>query len=315
MNKYKFFALIFVIFLAFDQITKIMVVKNLKYWPEDNLLDVETDEFILSCRAQKILEENSMECPKDLVDERQLEFKKADKNAADINCEIDPQNSLCVQKDTTLSEWRMARNVFSYDLPERKAGFWSKSRGTMSDYSCSETGDNKWKGLQETMRCDVDVIPGLFNFVHYHNHGAAFGIMQGQMVVFAVFTLIAIGFILYTLREVEEDDRFMVLILGLIASGAIGNAIDRTYYTLTESDGQGYVIDFLRLYATGDTATWLQENLGYDEWPAFNIADSAIVVGLILFFIHGTFFQKDNQEEDEDDGLTPPVLLDGTSES
>lgn len=209
MGKYKLFSIIFVVMVFFDQITKIWVVKNIKYWPEPTYTDA-NGEIVYSCT-------------------------------------------------------------------------WLVRNG------------------KDTSACSIDVIPGFFNLVHYHNPGAAFGIMEGQMLIFAVFTIIAMGFIFYTLREVEPGDNFLVVILALIASGAVGNAIDRTYYTLTTEDGKGYVVDFLRVYTTGDTATWLNETIGYDEWPSFNIADAAIVVGLILFFIHGIFFQQDSNEEEDDD--------------
>ena len=134
--------------------------------------------------------------------------------------------------------------------------------------------------------------------------------MRANGLIFAVFTIIAMIFIVYTLRDVEENDKFLVTILALIASGAVGNAIDRTYYTLTTPDGNGYVVDFLRVYTTGDLAVWLDDTIGYDEWPAFNIADSAIVVGLILFFIHGIFFQQDSHDEEGDEDIAAPKMLD-----
>ena len=51
------------------------------------------------------------------------------------------------------------------------------------------------------------VIPGFFDIVHVHNPGAAFGIMKGQMFIFAIFTIIAMVFVYYTLKELEDENR------------------------------------------------------------------------------------------------------------
>ncbi|MEC7986540.1 MAG: signal peptidase II [Myxococcota bacterium] len=139
---------------------------------------------------------------------------------------------------------------------------------------------------------EIQIIDGFFSLAHAHNQGAAIGIMQGQMLIFAVFTIIAIGWIGYTLYEIEEDDHFLNLTLALIGSGAIGNAIDR--FRL------GYVIDFLRAYTENPKyASWLHDKFGTAEWPSFNVADAAIVVGMIMFLLHGIFLAKDTKELDE----------------
>ena len=140
---------------------------------------------------------------------------------------------------------------------------------------------------------EISIVDGVFSFSHAHNQGAAFGIMQGQMFIFALFTIIAALFIGFTLRAMHENDKFQNIALALIGSGAVGNAIDRMRL--------GYVVDFLRLYSEKGTElyTWLHTNVGMTEWPSFNIADSAIVVGMIMFFIHGMFLEKDEDEDEE----------------
>ena len=103
----------------------------------------------------------------------------------------------------------------------------------------------------------IDEIPiwdGFFSLAHAHNQGAAFGVMQGQMLIFGIFTVIAVGWIGYTVYEIEEDDHFLNFTLALIGSGAIGNAIDR--FRL------GYVVDFLRVYTENPKySTWLRAGL------------------------------------------------------
>jgi signal peptidase II len=113
----------------------------------------------------------------------------------------------------------------------------------------------------------VEVIPGFFNLTHVRNTGGAFGIFGGAKgglgsYLFLIFSLVAIGVILYLLVKLKEDERHLPLALSLILGGALGNLIDRLRY--------GDVVDFLEFY--------------YHRfyWPAFNIADAAICVGIGL---------------------------------
>ena len=98
---------------------------------------------------------------------------------------------------------------------------------------------------------EISIIDGLFSFSHAHNQGAAFGMMQGQMIIFAVFTIIAVVWIGYTVHSLPDDDRSQNFALALIGSGAIGNAIDRVRL--------GYVVDFLRVYTDDpELSAWLR---------------------------------------------------------
>ena len=140
---------------------------------------------------------------------------------------------------------------------------------------------------------EIPIIDGWFSLSHAHNQGAAFGIMQGQMFIFAIFTIIAVVWIGFTVRSLPKDAKSETFALSLILSGAIGNAIDRTRL--------GYVVDFLRVYTEDpDISAWLIANFKTAEWPSFNIADSAIVVGMIWFLVHSMFFVEDTVEPDED---------------
>ncbi len=136
---------------------------------------------------------------------------------------------------------------------------------------------------------EIDIIPGFFSLVHARNSGAAFGILSGyehRMLVFAAFTVIAVGVLGQMAWQLPDEDRYQTVALAMIASGAVGNAIDRVRFQ--------YVTDFLRVYVdTPSVKTWMIDNLGTNEWPSFNVADSCIVVGLILFFIYYLFLQKD----------------------
>jgi signal peptidase II len=113
----------------------------------------------------------------------------------------------------------------------------------------------------------VEVIHGFFNLTHVRNTGGAFGIFGGERgglgsLLFVVVSLIAIGILLFLFIKMKEEKEMISFSFPLILAGAIGNLIDRLRY--------GEVIDFLDFH------------LFSYHWPAFNIADSAITVGVIL---------------------------------
>lgn len=115
------------------------------------------------------------------------------------------------------------------------------------------------------------VIPGIFHITYVRNIGAAFGIFRDMPEIFRkLFFLsmppVAMVVILFMLRSVETRDRWQVFSLSLIFGGAIGNYIDRLRF--------GYVVDFLDFHYK---EVW--------SYPAFNIADSAIVSGVILLLL------------------------------
>ncbi len=109
----------------------------------------------------------------------------------------------------------------------------------------------------------INILP-FFNIIHVRNKGVTFGLLSGtlQPVVLVILSLVIVGFLIDYARKNENYRPFISLIVG----GAIGNVIDRVVY--------GSVVDFLDFH------------LGKYHWPAFNIADSAIVIGVfVLFFI------------------------------
>lgn len=121
---------------------------------------------------------------------------------------------------------------------------------------------------------NVPVIRGFFNLVHVRNRGIAFGMMNRPGGGFVFYFLIAatvgaIGLLIFWFRKLKDEDHGTVLGLSLILGGAIGNLIDRIRL--------GEVIDFLDFY------------MGSYHWPAFNVADSAITVGVLWLAIHMLF--------------------------
>ena len=116
----------------------------------------------------------------------------------------------------------------------------------------------------------IELLP-FFNMVLVYNRGASFGILNisAQWVPWLLtgIATIVVAFLVVWLRR--ADNRYLASALGLIIGGAVGNGIDRV---LRE---QQAVVDFIDIYA------------GAYHWPAFNIADSAIVVGVIILLIDG----------------------------
>jgi signal peptidase II len=113
----------------------------------------------------------------------------------------------------------------------------------------------------------VEVIQGFFSIIHVRNTGGAFGIFGGEKggvgsMLFVIVSLFAIGAIIYLFMKTREDEKTLALSFSLILSGAMGNLIDRLRY--------GEVIDFLDFH------------LSTYHWPAFNVADSAICIGIGL---------------------------------
>ena len=120
----------------------------------------------------------------------------------------------------------------------------------------------------------VPVINGFFNLTHIHNPGGAFGFMANQGEAIRVFFFLVVAcaamvFVLYFYYKTPEKHFFFRVCLSLIFGGAIGNLIDRIRL--------GKVIDFLDFY------------IGQWHWPAFNIADSAITIGIAIYIFHILF--------------------------
>jgi len=113
----------------------------------------------------------------------------------------------------------------------------------------------------------VEVISGFFNLIHVRNTGGAFGIFGGEKggigsILFVVVSLIAIAILIFLFIKLGEKEKTLALSFSLVLSGAIGNLIDRLRF--------GEVIDFLDFYVSST------------HWPAFNVADSAICIGIGL---------------------------------
>jgi signal peptidase II len=105
----------------------------------------------------------------------------------------------------------------------------------------------------------IPLIGEYVRLTYVENRGAAFGLLQNQTTFFVLVGLVVISVIVVSFRYMTNPSPLLILCLGLQMGGAIGNLIDRL--------STGFVVDFIDL----------------TFWPVFNLADSAIVVGVALF--------------------------------
>ena len=129
----------------------------------------------------------------------------------------------------------------------------------------------------------IEVIPGFFNLVMVWNQGISFGMLGGAGALPPwILSLIAVAIcivLFFWLRAARS--RWTAWAIGLVIGGAIGNVVDRARW--------GAVFDFADFY------------IGRWHWPAFNVADAAICVGVALMVLDGLFARK----RDEGQGLPP----------
>jgi signal peptidase II len=129
----------------------------------------------------------------------------------------------------------------------------------------------KWLVVQRLpLYEDLPLISGLLSLQHVRNSGAVFGFLSGADIpfkpyVFALLSAIALAALAYYARTIPAEEKLPRFALSLVIGGAIGNLIDRVRF--------GYVVDFVKMY--------------WDKyvWPNYNVADSAISIGLVLLII------------------------------
>ena len=112
----------------------------------------------------------------------------------------------------------------------------------------------------------IKIIPNFFNIMYVRNTGAAFSIMENSRVLFIVIGIIAIYLIWRFFIKDKQLNNYYIVIYSMLIAGIIGNMIDRILY--------GYVIDYLSFNI-----------FGY-SFPIFNLADTFIVVSIIMLIIY-----------------------------
>jgi signal peptidase II len=115
-----------------------------------------------------------------------------------------------------------------------------------------------------------EIVPGLLSLTHVRNRGAAFGFLSNadlpyQAALFSILSLLALSAIATYAFKLPAGQRFTQFALALIMGGAVGNLIDRVVH--------GNVVDFVDVY-------WRAHH-----WPAFNVADSCISIGVVMLIL------------------------------
>ena len=138
--------------------------------------------------------------------------------------------------------------------------------------------------IMQTMRLheSIPVFSEFFSLTYIRNPGAAFGLLasSGQLfrlIFFGVTSVFALGLLGMIFFRLRQDDWVGQLSIAAILGGAIGNLLDRVRF--------GEVIDFLDFYVNGY------------HWPAFNVADAAISVGVFFLILHFAVDKKEPHTE------------------
>ena len=126
------------------------------------------------------------------------------------------------------------------------------------------------------------VVDGFFKFVHWGNTGAAWSMFHGNNTVLAAVSAGALVLLLFNLRRFEPQQTLGWIALGLVLGGIVGNLTDRLL------PSRQHVIDFIYFFVTRRDG----QELGF---PAFNVADSAICVGVGLLFLQSLQSESPNE--------------------
>jgi signal peptidase II len=122
---------------------------------------------------------------------------------------------------------------------------------------------------------DRETVTSFFNLALTYNRGISFGLFNGgaglNSVIFSLAAAAIVAILVFWLSRVESP--FLAVAIGLIIGGAVGNVVDRIRL--------GAVVDFLDFHA------------GYLHWPAFNVADSAICIGVAAMLLDGLLLRRE----------------------
>ncbi len=123
----------------------------------------------------------------------------------------------------------------------------------------------------------IEIIKGVLSFTYVENRGAAFGILQNARWVFILFTIFAMGIMVFYKIKNKPQGKIINTSLCLLLAGATGNMIDRLCL--------GYVVDMIEVT--------------FIDYPVFNVADCFVVVGTILLAYYILFIYKEPKKVDD----------------
>ena len=141
----------------------------------------------------------------------------------------------------------------------------------------------KWYIRQTVLLYESIPVFSFFNITHVLNPGGAFSFLAGasdtlRVPFFLLSSIVAIGILVYFLRHIPDQQRWLLFAVAGILGGALGNLIDRLML--------GQVTDFLDIHWRGH------------HWPAFNVADSFITIGVVILVFNSIFPTKPRPDPD-----------------
>ena len=152
----------------------------------------------------------------------------------------------------------------------------------------------KWAVIQSLpLNARQPVIGNFLALTHTRNTGGEFSLFPAGNSSFVVVAIIALGALIFAYHRFQRSNLLVSSALGLALGGAIGNLIDRIQY--------GYVVDFFDVAA------------GKYHWPVFNIADSAITVGILLLAGHFLFSKEGTGTKETDQGTATKGVVSNPS--
>ena len=128
------------------------------------------------------------------------------------------------------------------------------------------------------------IIPDFFNITYIQNRGGVFGLFSQsndviRTVLFLILPVLAFVFIISIVHKLKDKEKYQLLAFASIFGGALGNYIDRVHF--------GYVVDFLDFYIKDYV------------WPAFNVGDIAIVMGVVCAMIMIYFSHLEEEKQNQ----------------
>lgn len=178
------------------------------------------------------------------------------------------------------------RKIAIFVGEDKSRGFLSEDRGKLTLFpivaAVVVTLDQLSKLWVRANSPQIELLPGFLNLIHVENYGSAFGLLANQTFLIITIGIASLLFILLFLRYLSPATTLSIVSIGLILGGAVGNLIDRLRF--------GHVTDFVDMHL---------QNLFH--WPAFNVADAAITVGILLLIYSlykSGLFRKEYEHHD-----------------
>ena len=154
-------------------------------------------------------------------------------------------------------------------------------------------------GSQQVQSHTYHFVPGWLHFHVTGNHGAVFGMGQGNRWWFVGVSLLAIGFLFYLFGTSRRGQRVYQVIIGMLLAGVLGNLYDRIVF--------GYVRDMIYMLPGRSWPAWMADRLPADwEWTRgpvfpwiFNVADTLLCTGVALMLVYSLVMSRRHQHERE----------------